>query len=149
MPDFFLSMGNPKKIFGLGASERAKGKHMPEALFSSKAFVVMKGGFRMSYVFTTPSTMACRILVISSRKKQKTAVSRNRRKRLLRELYRLNKLPLLNFLQEKNLCIALSINFVGVAELAMHAHTPDFQKAIQSLILDIEKNTHSAPPAIG
>jgi hypothetical protein len=67
----------------------------------------------------------------------------------LRELYRLNKLPLVSYLEQNELFIALSLNFVGADELDFHLHTPKFKKAIQQLIFELQKNTHSAPPAIG
>lgn len=137
-------MSSEKVTYKLGKTERARNKKVVQNLFARNAPNIICHGFRFSYLFLQKQPAACQVLFISSRKKQKTAVSRNRRKRLLRELYRLNKLPLVSYLEQNELFIALSLNFVGADELDFHLHTPKFKKAIQQLILELQKNNHSA-----
>ena len=142
-------MSAEKPLYNLGKTERARNKKVVQDLFAKSALNLTCHGFRFSYIFLEKQPAVCQVLFISSRKKQKTAVLRNRRKRLLRELYRLNKLPLVSYLEQNELFIALSLNFVGADELDFHLHTPKFKTAIQQLIFELQKNTHSAPPAIG
>jgi ribonuclease P protein component len=149
-PDFFLNlMSEVKAIYKLGKTERARNKKVVQDLFAKGAPSLTCSGFRFTYIFLKKQPAACQVLFISSRKKLKTAVLRNRRKRLLREMYRLNKLPLLSYLEQNQLFIALSLNFVGADELDFHLHTPKFKKALQQLILEFQKNTDSATTTIG
>ncbi|GHT16439.1 ribonuclease P protein component [Bacteroidia bacterium] len=53
------------------------------------------------------------VLISVPKKKFKKAVYRNRLKRLIRESYRLNKMPLLNQLQEKDCGLLIAFLFVG------------------------------------
>lgn len=128
----------------LKRTERVRSELLIEVLFSRKARSFLQHPFRLSFVLVEKQDSRCSVLFLSSKKKMKLAVDRNRRKRLLRELYRLNKGPLLQFLEIQNLRIALALNYLGAEELGFHLHQPQFQKAIQKLILEIKK-AHSIP----
>lgn len=54
-----------------------------------------------------------RVLVSVPKKKFKKAVMRNRLKRMMREAYRLNKIPLVYLLIQKNLNIDIAFNYVS------------------------------------
>jgi ribonuclease P protein component len=142
---FLLRITQAKVKFTLEKSERLRSQKVIDALFTKNCAATLAFGFRFSWVFLSePSAHNCAVLFISSKRKLKLAKDRNRRKRLLRELYRLNKHPLLQFLASNNLSIALSINYVGAKELDFNLQQVAFQKAIQKIILELQK-THTSP----
>ena len=55
----------------------------------------------------------CQVLLIAPKRLFKWATERNRRKRLLRESFRLKKHTLYDFLKEKNMQICLSIAYIN------------------------------------
>lgn len=124
----------------LPKSERLSAKKLIDQLFSKNTHAFVAFGFRYSYFETANADVACAALFVSPKKKLKTSVQRNRRKRLLRELYRLNKEPLLQFLNQQGLKISLSINYIGTADLSFQIHQAAFQKSINKLILELQKN---------
>lgn len=54
----------------------------------------------------------CQVLIIVPKRRLRHAVDRNRIKRLTRECYRKHKEPLLRLLQERGLCITLSLVYL-------------------------------------
>jgi ribonuclease P protein component len=135
-------MGN----FTLQKAETVRAKKVIEALFAKTSKSMVAYSFRFSWILVEPNENHCAVLFISSKKKLKLAVDRNRRKRLLRELYRLNKLPLLDDLKSRNQSIALSLNYVGADTLNMQKHDELFKKALNKLILELQKNHTSTVP---
>ncbi|MCF8254551.1 MAG: ribonuclease P protein component [Bacteroidia bacterium] len=132
---------------GLLKVERVRAKKTIDSLFGKASKAIIAYPFRFSWVWLEPNSLGnCSVLFISSKKKLKSAVDRNRRKRLLKELYRLNKTPLVTYLSKNGLNLALSINFVGSETLDFHLHTPLFQKAINKLLLELQKNNTSTLP---
>ncbi len=91
-----------------------------------------------------PGAVACQVLVISSKKKLKKAVDRNRQKRQLRELYRINKNTLCIPLSELKVSIALSVMYVGAEPLDINKLTPNFIRALQKIASAVQKN-HTIP----
>lgn len=142
---FLLSTSQATVKFTLEKQERLRAQKVIDALFTKSCPATVAFGFRFSWFFLPePSTHYCAVLFISSKRKLKLAKDRNRRKRLLRELYRLNKHPLLQFLASNNLNIALSINYVGAKELDITLQQVAFQKAIQKIIIELQKTHTSA-----
>ncbi|MDZ4668595.1 MAG: ribonuclease P protein component [bacterium] len=129
--------------------ERLRAKKVIDSLFAKSCRAQVAYGFRFSWSFLSePNPQHCAVLFISSKKKLKLAVDRNKRKRLLKELYRLNKSPLLEFLSAHQLSLALSINYVGGTPLNFHAHQVSFQKALQKIIIELQKHyTSTLHPA--
>jgi len=126
---------------GLAKNERLRQQSVIDSLFVRSCPALLAYGFRFSWqALKPPQESNCVVLFVSSKKKLKRAVDRNRRKRLLRELYRLNKQALVQYANLNNQYFAISINYVGSAELDFNLHTPLFQKAIQKLILELKKN---------
>ncbi len=133
--------------FSLHKTERISAQKHIDALFGKESAAMVAYGFRFSWILLPAPAQTCAVLFISSKKKLKTAVERNQRKRLLRELYRLNKNPLLDFLLANELRLALSLNYVGMSPLKMKTHEPAFVQAINKLILAVQKNHTSTLPA--
>jgi len=94
-------------------SESLKSKKLIRLLFTSgKSEFVYP--FKMVYhILDTEEKHPALILISVGKKKIKTAVGRNRIKRLFREAYRKNKHPLVKLLQEKKMHIALGFIYVG------------------------------------
>ena len=125
----------------LSKSERLNKKILIDSLFTKQCPAFLLHGFRLSFqTLELPQESFSAVIFISSKKKLKKAVDRNHRKRLLKELYRLNKEPLVQFLEENQTPIALSINWVSAESLDFHKHEPFFIKAIQRLISELKKN---------
>jgi ribonuclease P protein component len=144
----FVYRKNHMSKLGLQKTERVRSQKVIDTLFGKTSKAFMAYGFRFSWVWLEPNAAHCAVLFISSKKKLKTAVERNRRKRLLRELYRLNKTPLLEYLKAENRYIALSLNYTGADELSMKLHQANFIKALNKLNLELQKNnTVSIYPA--
>lgn len=94
-------------------AERVKGKKRIDALFSKgEAFLTYP--FRVSYLLYESENNGASVLISIPKKRIKSAVKRNRMKRLTREAYRLNKnLLKLDFLPEN---YQIDIAFIYVKE---------------------------------
>lgn len=83
----------PMRKFTLGKSERLCSEKIISGLFKPGFFI--KGHpVQFNYNFLEHSDTPVKVLFVVSKKRIRTAVNRNRVKRMLRELYRLNKHPL-------------------------------------------------------
>lgn len=86
---------------------------------------------RVIYVKKPPlSGMRASVLVSVSKKRFKSAVKRNRIKRLIREAYRLNKNALLSFLEEKDQGVLIAFIFVSKEMCGYHDIEAAMQKAL-------------------
>ena len=72
------------------------------------------------------------VLVSVPKKRFKRAVKRNRLKRLMREAYRLNKIPLIEKLEEKQMQIHIAFNYVSNDVL-------DFPTIEKKMLLSLQK----------
>ena len=102
-----------KKTNTLSKTERLKSRKAIGILFhEGRSFSAgpLKGLFQITPQATTPS-LQCGFTVSS--KSFKKAVHRNRIKRLMRESYRLQKAPLLQIIENKNLTVSLFLIFRG------------------------------------
>lgn len=87
--------------------------------------------FRISAISITDSqAKSPKILVLASKKRFKSAVVRNKIKRQVRELYRLNQ-ALVTMSPGQQLLIA--IQYIGVYPMNWQWAIPKFQKALQKL----------------
>lgn len=92
--------------------ERLKSRKLVEHLFrhgKSIHFSPVKALY--DFIEATPSQMLAG--VTASKRNFKKAVDRNRIKRVMREGYRLQKLPLLKALEHKNISLAVFFIFTG------------------------------------
>lgn len=101
------------KTFSYNKAEKLKSRKLLEQLFAQgKTFLVFP-----IKVFYLPITQAENEVLVqagvgTSSRNFKNATDRNRIKRLLREAYRLNKLPLHNFLQEQEKSVAVFFLYI-------------------------------------
>ncbi|MBC7382864.1 MAG: ribonuclease P protein component [Bacteroidia bacterium] len=125
---------------GFTKKERVHVESVITALFAKGNFSLYAPPFRFSWVILEPTSVACQILVVSSKKKLKSSVDRNRQKRQLRELYRLHKNELTEPLKQLKLSIALSVIYTGIESLQVVKHTPYFIKALHKIAIAIQKD---------
>jgi len=97
----------------LPKTESLKSKKLIRLLFESgKSEFVYP--YKIVYrVLESNEKQAALVLISVGKKKIKTAVGRNRIKRLFREAYRKNKHPLLKVLEEQKIHIALGFVYIG------------------------------------
>jgi len=89
----------------------------------------------------------CAIMTVVSKKRFKHAVNRNHVKRLTREAYRLQKLPLLNVLEQSGLSIEVAFIYVDNKYISFEDTQKLIGKAIgklQRIILAEAKNNAEA-----
>jgi ribonuclease P protein component len=99
---------------------------------------------RIVYIAQKPFSGAdVSILVSVPKRKFKRAVQRNRLKRLIRESYRLNKMSLLNHLQEKDQGLLIAFLFVGNELSGFKEIESAVIKALASLRMKITQTPES------
>jgi len=115
-----------------------------EALYSKDNYSVFVFPYKVSMVFVAEQQANIQVLITVPKRNFKKAVDRNRIKRQIREIYRLNKHLLINnnALQSKQ--IALSIAYISKTDLDYKQAENSLQKVINSIALHLEKN-HSLP----
>jgi ribonuclease P protein component len=92
--------------------ERLKSRKLVEHLFRhGKSIHLSPVKVLYDFIEATPTQMLAG--VTASKRNFKKAVDRNRIKRVMREGYRLQKLPLLNALEHKNISLAVFFIFTG------------------------------------
>lgn len=101
--------------FTFNKQEKLKSRKLIQQLFADgKSFLVFP--IKVMYLQVTEAMdFPLKIGVSASSRSFKKAVDRNRIKRVLREQYRLNKLPLHQFITEKNQQIAVFFLYIGKA----------------------------------
>jgi ribonuclease P protein component len=96
--------------------------------------------FKVSFVFVAEQKASCQVLITVPKRNFKKAVDRNRIKRQIREIYRLNKQLLQsNFVLESKQ-IALSIAFISKTDLDYKQAETSMLKVFNSIALNLEKN---------
>lgn len=113
-------------------SERLCGEIRIAKLFSEgKAFIVYP--FRIVYSTTDEQNKAAvRVLISVSKKRFKKATDRNRIKRQMREIYRLNKHQLYTQCVEKDINLILAISYIADKQ-------SDFKTMSQKMISALSK----------
>jgi len=122
----------------LPKSESLKSKKLIRLLFESgnSEFVYP---FRILYQKLDSKEKHPALHMISvSKRKIRTAVARNKVKRLFREAYRQQKHPLTELLIEKHLYISIAFIFVGKADISYDLMEEKMKSAIQMLIHKFE-----------
>jgi len=94
---------------------------------------------RVVYIIeTVHDNVPSSVLISVPKKRFKRAVKRNRLKRLMREAYRLNKLTLIEKLEEKQLQIHIAFNYVSDDVLDFATVEKKMKLSLEKLIAKIE-----------
>ena len=96
--------------------------------------------FRVGFSIVEKSETPVRVLIGVPKKRFKHAVDRNRIKRLIREVYRLNKESLLALLENKNYSIYLSINYISSEIFPYETMQRKWQETIEKLEKSLSLN---------
>lgn len=122
--------------YGLNKQERLCNKSLIDPLFA-KGHRLLVFPFSVRWMICAPETIPThsQVLIATSKKKFHHAVDRNRVKRLIRECYRLRKPDWYGFLEEGNIKVILSINYIHdeIFDFAI------FQKKYTKLLDKLEK----------
>ena len=97
---------------------------------------------------TLPVGIHAQVLIVTSKKKFRHAVDRNRVKRLTRECYRLHKSQLYPYLESRNLTLLLAINYVHNEIFDFSTLMHKFDKLTAALIDNIEHTTNTGTPCL-
>jgi len=101
------------KKYTLNSTERIKHRKLIEDIFSTGE-TVYSGNIRINFIKTEFTDNAIAKVGFSvPKKKFKRAYKRNRLKRIMREVYRLNKPQFYDILTKKNIKIALLFVYLG------------------------------------
>ncbi len=98
-------------------TERLCSQNIITALFQKGIFSLYSFPFKFSFVPVANQLQCSQVLIVVSKRNIKNATKRNKIKRQLRELYRLNKHILTTVLLNENKQIALMIAFTGDSEM--------------------------------
>ncbi|MFZ4798317.1 MAG: ribonuclease P protein component [Bacteroidia bacterium] len=111
-----------------------------EALYSKGNFSVFVFPFKVSMVFVAEQQANCQVLITVPKRNFKKAVDRNRIKRQIREIYRLNKHLLLSNIALQSKQIAISIAFISKTDLEYKQAENSLLKVFKLIALHLEKN---------
>jgi len=101
--------------FAFGRHERLKSDVLISRLYT-EGKSISKYPIRITYLVHPQDFYAdssVKVSINASKKALRLAVNRNRMKRLLREIFRHNKHPLINFAKAHNCCVSMGIVYVG------------------------------------
>ncbi len=126
--------------FKFPKKEKVTSLKIINALYSKGNFSLYTFPFKVVFVFTDKSEVACQVLITVPKRNFKNAVSRNNIKRQIREVYRLNKNTLINTLHSKQKNIALAITYVAKKEVSFNDAQISLLKMLEQLHHEIEKN---------
>lgn len=138
----FVKAFTISRQFTYNKTERLKSRKLIEHLFS-KGKSLSSFPVKVLYDFTEDASVPLQAGVTVSSRNFKKAVERNRVKRILREAYRLQKLPLQHALEEQKCSIALFFIYSG-RELPVYAEVYKkmgiILQKLQTDILNLPRN---------
>ncbi len=129
----------PEPRYTLGRHERLKNEILIGRLFAN-GLSVSKYPLRFIYLLLPEEEWddsPVKVSINASKKGLKSAVKRNRMKRLLREVYRHSKYPLYHVVSNKKEKLALSIIYTGKHRMNYDDVERVFNKLMKKLIAEI------------
>jgi ribonuclease P protein component len=130
------------QTFSLKKIERLKREKIIKTLFGGKAPSVaaypIRAVFTLDATLYTGDSVPCQVAFSVPKKNFKRAHDRNRYKRLMREVYRLNKPKWYAFLKENKIKCALMLLFTAKDEQNFATMNIKMQKLIQKLCDNIK-----------
>jgi ribonuclease P protein component len=128
-------------------SEHLRSKKTIEALFERNAAGFFRAPFRFSWkLMDGPQPASCQVLIVVPKKNFHHATTRNRIRRQLRELYRINKQVLIQPLVQQQRSMALMIRYSGAAEMIFQQTGPIFATSLKKIALAVQKDHPSSFP---
>jgi len=127
--------------FTLSKIEKLKKENQIKTVFGS-GLRSIKYPLRANWNYLESDT-AVKVLFGASKKNFKSAVHRNKVKRLMREAYRLNKIKLVEFCLQRNVKIGISFIYIGNEIPTFEYISTKMILLLEQLIVQIEENTQS------
>lgn len=124
----------------LRRDERLRGSKHISALFQ-KPRSVSKYPFRINWNTDGFPGRPVRVVFIVSSRKYRKAVTRNRIRRVMRELFRLHKLGLYDVLEQKALHINMALIYHGEAEVSYQSLLPSYLRLLEKFLADVQKDS--------
>lgn len=119
-------------------SEKLCGQLRIAALYKGgRRFVAFP--MRVSFLKISDSTEAPKVLIWAPKSLFKHAVDRNHMRRLMREAYRLNNQPLLDFCAERQISLQLAFNYLDKEQRSQAEISAAMQKAIRKIIKQLSE----------
>lgn len=119
-------------------SEKLCGQLRIAALYKGgRRFVAFP--MRVSFLKINDSTEAPKVLIWAPKSLFKHAVDRNHMRRLMREAYRLNNQPLLDFCAERQISLQLAFNYLDKEQRSQAEISAAMQKAIRKIIKQLSE----------
>lgn len=114
-------------------SEKLCGQLRIAALYKGgRRFVAFP--MRVSYMVVSGNTEPPKVLIWAPKSLFKHAVDRNHLRRLMREAYRLNNQPLLDFCAERGISLQLAFNYLDKEQHSQEDISRAMQKALKKII---------------
>lgn len=133
--------------YSFSKDEKVTSLKVIELLFSKKSENVFVFPYKVSFIYLTELSDKNQLLVVVPKRNFKKAVDRNRIKRQIRELYRLNKEILEPINQFDLPKMAISIAYIAKTKIDYPHLEIAFKKTLNLIVQHVEKsNSISFPP---
>lgn len=127
-------------MFTFRKDERLCSKKLIDEVFQ-QGHRVMAFPFSAHWMLVPEGTIPqpAQVLISTSKRKFHHAVDRNRVKRLMRECYRLHKPELYEFLNQRNLHLVISLNYIHTDIFEFGTLENKYRKLLSTMQKEIEK----------
>jgi ribonuclease P protein component len=125
----------------LRRDERLRGSKYISALFQ-KPHSVNQFPFRINWNSEGKPGAPLRVVFVVSSRKYRKAVTRNRIRRVMRELYRLHKHSLYEAVKPDTLHLNMALMYHGDPEVSYQGLLPAYLRLLDKFLADVQKRTH-------